>query len=482
MSSGNSPIEEQFVFLVNELRLAEEALANAQAAESSGSSGPDRTYDEVDVDRQRRHAEAVRGEIEALKRNNADALSDLARLEARGMSGDVDLHAAEQADASGRAGALAVVIGHSPQGDMGNNGSVPPFPADPRTARTEYYWNRDLAERIKSAGVERGFDVEVFHRRKSGAQHIPEAYDLVRAWQPEATLEIHFNGFHLPRQGTETLYLKGNRVSEKWAQALQNQMVALYGRKKSDNSDRGLKPRTTGENGAISLRQIHPCALIEPFFGDSPVDALLGIQKKQALAAAVVDAFAAHSTHRPASAAAPASGGDEAAAESVSATREFGELQKVYAATSIDFPVLRDITFAQWAHESDFGRSELARNHKNYAGMKWLDAMAPLAKRVKYRPAHDPDGRDYCGFETPAKFIAGYWHRLDLPSLPYSTRRGGWRRHAQTADMFIDFIGPIWAPRGGTNSPFNTGYEKKVRRRLEQLRAAGLLPSQVHVA
>jgi hypothetical protein len=157
----------------------------------------------------------------------------------------------------------------------------------------------------------------------------------------------------------------------------------------------------------------------------------------------------------------------------------FGELGTLYKDTPIDFIALRDISFAQWAHESDFGRSELAREHQNFAGMKWLDAMAPLARPVRYRPAHDPDGRDYCGFRSLENFIAGYWLRLDLPSLPYGSRDGGWRRHAETADKFINFIGPIWAPRGGSNSPFNDHYEEKVRRRHRQLRDARLLPSQL---
>ena len=147
----------------------------------------------------------------------------------------------------------------------------------------------------------------------------------------------------------------------------------------------------------------------------------------------------------------------------------------------IDFPALRDMTFAQWAHESDFGRSQLARDYQNFAGMKWLAAMAPLARPVRYRPAHDPDGRDYCGFDTLENFIVGYWQRLDLPSLPYSNRAGGWRRHTETPDMFIDFIGPIWAPRGGSNSPFIDRYEEKVRMRYRQLRDAGLLPTNVSV-
>lgn len=472
MTEPIGQIEDQFIFLARELSDAEAALRRDRG-------------DSVDSAQQQRLVDSLRQELEALKVNNRDVLSDPTALEVLARqprpAGDSE-DAMEQ-----RSGALAVVIGHSPQGDMGNNGVVPPFPADTRNARTEYYWNRDVAERIKSLGLERGYDVEIFHRWKSGSRFIPEAYDPVRSWQPEATVEIHFNGNDTPVQGTETLHLKDVANSAQWAQALQDKMVALYARKKSDRSDRGLKPKGSGERGAISLRQIHPSALIEPFFGDSPADAVLGVARKLELADAVVDAFAAYSRHVPTSASAPATGAedtsdDDTPAAALTITPRFDETRKLYAATPIEFPTLRDITFAQWAHESDFGRSELARDHQNFGGMKWLNAMAPLAKRVRFRPAHDPDGRDYCGFETLANFIAGYWHRLDLPSLPYSSRNGGWRRHAETPDMFLDFIGPIWAPRGGTNSPFNARYEEKVRKRYRQLRDAHLLPSIVSLA
>lgn len=467
MSENPQAFEDEFVFLSRELRQADKAMADA-------------TGDAVDIDDQRRFVDSLRNELEVLKSLHPEQRSDFAVLEARAAEPLVADDAAEDDAGELRAGALAVVIGHSPRGDMGNNGLVPPFPADPHTARSEYYWNRDVAERVKALGIEHGFDVEVFHRLKSGWRFIPEAYDPVRAWKPEATVEIHFNGSSPPAQGTETLHLKGVASSEKWSQALQERMVAVYGRKKADKSDRGLKPKTTGDRGAISLRQIHPSALIEPFFGDSPADAQLGVAKKQELAQAVVDAFASFSSHAPVSAAAPvADMADDAVAGTVTLTQRFDDLRRLYATTAIDFPNLRNITFAQWAHECDFGRSELAREHQNFAGMKWLDAMSPFAKRVRYRPAHDPDGRDYCGFDTLEKFIAGYWFRLDLPSLPYSSRNGGWRRNAETPDMFIDFIGPIWAPRGGSNSPFNNRYEEKVRKRYRQLREANLLQSSL---
>ncbi|MEQ1695118.1 MAG: trypsin-like peptidase domain-containing protein [Hyphomicrobiaceae bacterium] len=155
----------------------------------------------------------------------------------------------------------------------------------------------------------------------------------------------------------------------------------------------------------------------------------------------------------------------------------FRELLETYRTVTIDFPHLKDITFAQWAHESGYGRSPLSMLHLNFAGMKWRTAMAPFAHQVFYKPPHDPQDTEYCGFKDLTDFVRGYWHRLDIPSLPYANRNGGWREHAGSANTFLDFIGPIWAPEGGDNSPLNNGYIKKVKTVLAKLSDAGLLPS-----
>ncbi|TNB87431.1 hypothetical protein FHD68_18155 [Paracoccus marcusii] len=77
--------------------------------------------------------------------------------------------------------------------------------------------------------------------------------------------------------------------SQAWAQALQNEFVTLYNR--TGRLNRGLKDQSAGGRGHLSLTQIHPSALIEPFFGDEPSDAQLGEQRKRQLADAIIAAF-----------------------------------------------------------------------------------------------------------------------------------------------------------------------------------------------
>lgn len=195
-----------------------------------------------------------------------------------------ELEAAADADARESAGnGLAVVVGHT-RSSPGAEGKAPPLPSSPAAARYEYTWNSELAEMIKQKADAGGIRCSVFLRDNGG---ITGAYARVRQWRPEATVELHFNAFNKQVRGTETLFALSSSLA--WAQALQDEFVALYERKGSLN--RGLKDRSGGGRGHLSLTQIAPSALIEPFFGDEPSDAELGDKNKARLANAIVEAF-----------------------------------------------------------------------------------------------------------------------------------------------------------------------------------------------
>jgi hypothetical protein len=119
-------------------------------------------------------------------------------------------------------------------------------------------------------------------------------------------------------------------------------------------------------------------------------------------------------------------------------TQEFKSLVRDYLDTDIEFPNLRPVTIAQWTLESGYGRSRLASDFRNLAGLKWRSEMTGYATPVEYE-AHDGTEK-YCKFASLKKFIAGYWHFLDRS--PYD----GWRDHAASAEAFIRFIGPIYTP------------------------------------
>ncbi len=114
------------------------------------------------------------------------------------------------------------------------------------------------------------------------------------------------------------------------------------------------------------------------------------------------------------------------------------KLVTIYRGEQIRYPQLRAVTLAQWMLESGRATSKLAKLHYNFGGIKWRKEMAAYASKISYDAN---DGVDfYCKFATIENFIAGYWAFLNR--APYS----GWEEHVDTAEDFINFIGPIYTP------------------------------------
>lgn len=121
-------------------------------------------------------------------------------------------------------------------------------------------------------------------------------------------------------------------------------------------------------------------------------------------------------------------------------------LAAVYRGHAIHHPHLKAVTLAQWMLESGRGTSSLATEHLNFGGLKFRPEMAGHATKVRHE-AHDGVD-DYCKFASLEAFIDGYWRFINRP--PYS----GWEQHADSAEEYIRFIGPIYTP--------STGYADKV--------------------
>jgi hypothetical protein len=176
----------------------------------------------------------------------------------------------------------AIVVGHTKL-KPGASGIKP-------INQSEYPWNKDLAASIKALCDAVDLRCEIFYRDVGG---IAGAYERVRAWGAACVVELHFNAATGTAVGTETLYDSDvNAGSRAWAQRLQDEMVALYGRKGKAN--RGLKEVDPGDRGYESCSALDiPSALIEPFFGDNPGDAKLGQDNKQGLAEGIARAIRA---------------------------------------------------------------------------------------------------------------------------------------------------------------------------------------------
>ena len=366
----------------------------------------------------------------------------------------------EAQDESGPDG-LAIVIGHSPRGDPGMCG-VPPLPAKPEDGKCEYFWNRELASFIKEELAAIGVPSEIFHRNKPGGSGILDAYREVIRWRPKATVELHFNAHDGTAEGSETIYeLPG---SKSWAQKLQGGLVGLFGHQgklsaRGAKLDRGIKLASENGRGKLSLVQISPSALIEPFFGDNTTDAGRGVNNKRALAKTIARAY----TEFAGVGASPGTGpvaGPGPITPPITDTL-WDQLRAAYSRARIEFPHLKPITFSQWALESGHGTSELAQKHLNFGGMMFRDFLKNIAEPAPYK------GREYCKFARIEDFFTGYWLRFDK-----MTDYKGWRDHTQTQDSYLGFIGPIYAP-----PEENPNYIPKIMSIYERLKAKGALPS-----
>ena len=111
-------------------------------------------------------------------------------------------------------------------------------------------------------------------------------------------------------------------------------------------------------------------------------------------------------------------------------------LAAAYRGYALPHPKLRAVTLAQWLLESGRGSSALAREHLNFAGLKWRPEMAPFATRIDYA-AHD--GADaYCRFASAGRVhrrLLGVPRAQALCRLAAPGRRSGRLHPLHRADL-----------------------------------------------
>jgi N-acetylmuramoyl-L-alanine amidase len=176
---------------------------------------------------------------------------------------------------------LGVVVGHS---------RIDKGAYSPHLKSSEYDWNLDLASRI--LGVTDGcFLAQIFLRDGVGIRGAYAAGDL---WGADAFVELHFNSSHNSTStGTGVLYQTSK--SKPLAIELHRQLQLVL----------NLNPWPAGSGGVCTPFQASgaqergksaltasakPSALIEPFFGSSPLDSKVAAESKQAMAIAIVQA------------------------------------------------------------------------------------------------------------------------------------------------------------------------------------------------
>jgi N-acetylmuramoyl-L-alanine amidase len=89
---------------------------------------------------------------------------------------------------------------------------------------------------------------------------------------------------------------------------------------------------------------------------------------------------------------------------------------------------------AQAIRESARGESKLAREHRNFHGMKWREELAGLAEGRSIKVPSEPRPEPFCWFPTYQNAVKG-WLRF-LNRWPYK----GWKAYANNPYALVDHI------------------------------------------
>lgn len=151
--------------------------------------------------------------------------------------------------------------------------------------KSEYDYNKALTYRIEKFAPKYNIDIKVQYRDGIG---IVGAYEQVRAEDPQACIELHFNAFDGKASGTETLCTSA-QDDKAFAHFVQENVCMALGRM---GSSRGVKVLSKGSRGHLNVYSAGkvPNCLIEPFFGDNAKEASLAVEKMDDYAQAILRA------------------------------------------------------------------------------------------------------------------------------------------------------------------------------------------------
>lgn len=155
---------------------------------------------------------------------------------------------------------ICIVVGHrkSSQGAINRNQND-----------TEFKYNNKLAAEISSLCKHTCF---IVHRddTKDGYSKLP---GKVNEFDCDLVISLHCNAFNEVAKGHEVLYWNTSSKGKEYALKLNSAIHRAL-----QTSDRGIKPKYSGDRGALILQKTKaPCVLLEPFFIDNDIDYLNAI-------------------------------------------------------------------------------------------------------------------------------------------------------------------------------------------------------------
>lgn len=171
---------------------------------------------------------------------------------------------------------LGVIVGH----DKNAQGARMCSPHN----LTEYAYCSEIARGMKDRAPA-NINVEIIYRDGVG---IIGAYNLARHLLCDAVVELHFDAFNGKARGSTTL-CSPDREDREFANHIHASISKMLQRGK--NEDRGVKAISQAARGGVNVHSFPSGVncLLEPFFGDNPEDAQLGMDKKVHIAKAILD-------------------------------------------------------------------------------------------------------------------------------------------------------------------------------------------------
>ena len=174
---------------------------------------------------------------------------------------------------------LGIVVGHT----RDNGGAIMAKPYN----MSEYVYNTVVAKKMKAyaeAVYKGSVKVSIFFRDHGG---IAEAYGGAILAGCDAVIELHFNAYNGLVTGTETLCTPDNGDVE-FAHIIQRGMCTVFGRQAMS---RGVKAISRSERGGWSVHSFPPGVncLVEPFFGDTPSEAVLAMSNQDEYAKGLIN-------------------------------------------------------------------------------------------------------------------------------------------------------------------------------------------------
>lgn len=174
---------------------------------------------------------------------------------------------------------LGIVVGHT--SDAPGACLAKPY------GTSEYVYNTIVAKKMQGYAQSvygKAVKVTVFFRDIGG---IAEAYGGAILQGCDVVIELHFNAFNSVVTGTETLCTPATEDVD-FAHVIQRGMCQVFGR---EAMSRGVKALSRSDRGGWSVHSfpVGPNCLVEPFFGDTPSEAKLAMDKQEEYSRMLVD-------------------------------------------------------------------------------------------------------------------------------------------------------------------------------------------------